>query len=203
MSEAKLIMLGDSNVGKTSLAKRLTVDSYESEIDATIGSSVYKVYLEIGDEELSFVLWDTAGQERFKSITPMYVREAKILLLMFSCAEKSSIEDLQSWYNIAIDVVDDIKVVVIGNKSDLINSDQSDEIENQLGEFFRKNNQEECFLLISCKTGNSIDVLKGLLANIIKGLDETEPKGETNKPIKLSANQSNQSNQGNAKKDCC
>lgn len=200
MSEVKLIMLGNSNVGKTSLAKRLTVDSYESKIDATVGSSVYKVYLEIGNEEISFVLWDTAGQERFKSITPMYVREAKILLLMFSCSEKSSIDDLQSWYDIAVNVVDDIKVVVIGNKSDLINSEQTNEIENQVVEFFRKNNQEECFLLISCKTGNSLDELKGLLANIIKGLDEPEPKEESSKLIKLKASQGNQSN---AKKDCC
>ena len=94
----KLILVGDSNVGKTTFFNRLR-DEPCSNLTTTIGvdfmamSKIYK------DQKLKICLWDTAGQEKFQSIVTTYFREACGIILIFDLSEYSSYINLQNWLN--------------------------------------------------------------------------------------------------------
>lgn len=118
----KVVLLGDSSVGKTSLVHRFTSGQFNPHSANTIGAAFISIDHTCKDRTVKFEIWDTAGQERYKSLTPMYYRNALVALVCFdlSCPE-TSFERAKYWIDQLLTMgPSDIKIRVVGNKLDLI-----------------------------------------------------------------------------------
>jgi Ras-related protein Rab-8A len=116
---AKIIVLGDSSVGKTSLLMRYTDDAFSGEFLTTLGFDYRRKEVIIDGNPLMLQLWDTAGQEQFRSITKSYMRGANGIALIFDVTSHDSFTRINAWMeSIADVVVKQIKIVLIGNKID-------------------------------------------------------------------------------------
>jgi small GTP-binding protein len=116
----RLIIVGSSGVGKTSILKRLVEDSFAEESLATIGLESESTVIMVDDRKVKLRIWDTAGQERFRSIAKAYYRKAVGVILVYDLTERTSFDDLTGWLA-DIHALCDANAVVqlIGNKSDL------------------------------------------------------------------------------------
>ncbi|KAG7469111.1 hypothetical protein MATL_G00125410 [Megalops atlanticus] len=118
----RIILLGDSTVGKSSLLKRFTDGVYSDVADPTVGVDFYARSLEIEPGvKIKLQLWDTAGQERFRSITTSYYRNSVGGLLVFDLTNRKSFEHVRDWHREVSEHVLPHRMVfiLIGHKSDL------------------------------------------------------------------------------------
>ena len=86
----KLIFLGDQSVGKTCILNRYVNDEFTENYQATIGLDFQSKNINIGNQDISILFYDTAGQEKFRSLIPLYTRDAKIILLVYDISNKES-----------------------------------------------------------------------------------------------------------------
>eukprot|EP01130_Rhizamoeba_saxonica_P018509 TRINITY_DN928_c2_g3_i4.p1 TRINITY_DN928_c2_g3~~TRINITY_DN928_c2_g3_i4.p1 ORF type:complete len:123 (-),score=24.69 TRINITY_DN928_c2_g3_i4:360-728(-) len=107
--EAKIVLLGDSGVGKTSIALRYTQEGVPKSTNPTIGASYLLKNLRIEDQKVKLQIWDTAGQDRFRSLAPMYYRFAKAALIVYDITCKKSFDKVREWVNeLKMNVSEDI-----------------------------------------------------------------------------------------------
>lgn len=120
----KVVLLGDSSVGKTSLVYRFTSDAFNPHLANTIGAAFISKEYTHNERTVKFEIWDTAGQERYKSLTPMYYRNALVALVCFDLtAPETSFERCQYWIEQLLTLgSEDILIRVVGNKADLVNN---------------------------------------------------------------------------------
>jgi small GTP-binding protein len=93
----KAVLIGDSGVGKTSLAGRWSTGVYKKGQPATIGANCQRKQVSLQGDQVNVSLWDTAGQEQFESLTPLYSRAAAVAILVASVDKESSFEHLGHW----------------------------------------------------------------------------------------------------------
>ena len=120
--ETKIITLGDSHVGKSSLIIKFIENKFSLSYISTVGFDLkYKTLKLDDDEEIKIVIHDTAGQERFKSLAANYIKKAKGILLVYDITDKRSFESLGNWMNDIEEeeVADKVPIILVGNKSDL------------------------------------------------------------------------------------
>jgi len=118
--DAKIVLLGNSGVGKTSLVLRYVQGTYTTEQNSTIGASFMTKRMFLDDWKIKLQIWDTAGQERFKSMTPMYYRGANAAILVYDCTQSDSFECVKDWVReLNTNVRSDIVIAIAGNKTDL------------------------------------------------------------------------------------
>ncbi|KAK6463345.1 small GTPase superfamily [Scheffersomyces coipomensis] len=171
----KLVILGESSVGKTALVHRFITNKFDSQTTNTIGAAfITKTYHSQKDPQrrLKLEIWDTAGQERYRSLTPMYYRNAKVALVCFDLSNfddtfktaKFWIDQLQ--LNSSSNAEDVINIRLIGNKFDLIESStevDTVEIQKKIDEFIisfnTHNNTNIRYNHTSAKTGSGIQEL--------------------------------------------
>jgi len=116
--EVKVVIVGDSDVGKTSLSIRYCHGEFESH-QPTIGANFLKVRVVVNGAELSLQIWDTAGQERFRSMAPMYYRGAKAAICVFDVTNEESFHRVSSWLRDLKPFADPNCVICLaGNKCD-------------------------------------------------------------------------------------
>jgi Ras-related protein Rab-34 len=122
--QAKVIIIGDAGVGKTSLINRFVNNTFGREYKATIGVDFEVEKFKILNCLFNLQLWDTAGHERFKCIASAYYRGANAIIVTFDLLEKSSLISCESWLNDALAVCTDEEkrpiVFLVGTKLDLI-----------------------------------------------------------------------------------
>jgi len=117
--ETKVVLLGESGVGKTSIVLQYVHKQFSSNLNPTIGASFLTKTLWVDGFKLKLQLWDTAGQERFRSLAPMYYRGASIALLVYDVTAEESFVRAQEWVKeLKANVFEDIILVVVGNKID-------------------------------------------------------------------------------------
>ena len=118
----KIIVVGDSGVGKTNLINRFASDKFDTNSKATIGVEfVYKT-LKINKEVIKVEVWDTAGQERYKAITSSYYKGAKGAIIVYDITNEDSFNNVESWMNeVTKKGKTDMQFLLVGNKKDLIN----------------------------------------------------------------------------------
>ena len=95
----KIIFLGDQYVGKSSILNRFYQDRFEPDYQATIGLDFHSKNVEIKGKTIRLLLYDTAGQEKFKSLIPMYIRDANIILVVYDISNKDSFIHTDHWVN--------------------------------------------------------------------------------------------------------
>ena len=152
----KLIFLGDQYVGKSSILNRFYQDKFEQDYQATIGLDFHSKNVNINGTPVRLLLYDTAGQEKFKSLIPMYIRDANIILVVYDITNKDSFVHTEHWVNETKDLKrEDAIFVLVGNKIDLeenriIQSKEAEDFANEKGFLFYE---------VSAKTGDKIEEL--------------------------------------------
>jgi small GTP-binding protein len=94
----KVVLLGNSGVGKSSLALRFTADAFADEHDPTLGAAFMTKTMNFNDRKVKFNIWDTAGQERYRSMARMYYQDAQAAILVYDLTSKESFTELKNWY---------------------------------------------------------------------------------------------------------
>ena len=116
----KIVIVGDSGVGKTNLVKRFISNTYNANSKATVGVEFISKSYKINDHIFKIEIWDTAGQERYKSITAAYYKGAKGALVVYDTTNKETFYNVDRWISeIKEKSVPEIKIMIIGNKMDL------------------------------------------------------------------------------------
>ena len=152
----KLIFLGDQGVGKSCILNRFMNDTFTEEYQATIGLDFQSKNVQIDNQDIHLLLYDTAGQEKFRSLIPMYTRDANIILLVYEVTSKDSFLHLNHWLNDLTTVKkDEVIFVVVGNKTDL---EDKREVSREEGEQFAKDN-DYLFAEVSAKYGEGFEDL--------------------------------------------
>lgn len=144
---AKIVLLGDGGVGKTSLVRRFVEDKYKDVYISTIGSKTSKKQIEYHDylEEdvvLKLMIVDIHGQKTFSSLHASNYIGAKGALIVYDRTRKNTFEDLNQWREGLYDVVDNVPIVVLGNKNDLIEDYQAHSENTNFENFILKNHPQ-------------------------------------------------------------
>ena len=116
----KLIIIGDTGVGKSCLMKRVMDDEFKTEHQVTIGVEFGSYGLRIEGKIIKMQIWDTAGQESYKSVTRIFYRGAHCVFLAYDITRDETFNSLAEWYKeIKAHAAEDVMVYLIGNKSEL------------------------------------------------------------------------------------
>ena len=119
----KLLLIGDSGVGKTCILVRFSEDAFNSTFISTIGIDFKIRTVEIEGKKIKLQIWDTAGQERFRTITTAYYRGAMGIMLVYDVTHEKSFENIRNWIrNIEENASADVEKMILGNKCDLEDS---------------------------------------------------------------------------------
>ena len=162
----KILILGDSGVGKSSLFLRYTKNEFNADMRSTIGVEFGLKFLKIEDFQLKIQIWDTAGMERYRSITNAYYKGAKGVIIVYDICRKKSFENVDNWIEDFKSKADeDAVILLIGNKCDLI---ESREVTMEEAERKAKKNQYG-FMETSAKDNNNVDkAFETLFDEIVK-----------------------------------
>jgi small GTP-binding protein len=120
----KILILGDSFVGKTNMLKRFLNNEFDMNTKETVGVEFGSKNFTMGENDIvKAQIWDTAGQERYRSVTKAYYKGAKGALLVYDITRKSTFENIDNWLiDLRTNADKDILIVLIGNKSDLLDN---------------------------------------------------------------------------------
>ena len=150
----KICLLGEANVGKTSLVYRFIEDKFRGNYKSTLGVNLLKKDMKIEEfGDVSAQIWDLGGQESFKSLRKLYLEGANGALVIYDSTKKSSFEKLYDWIQDFKDARGDEPMLLIGNKSDL-----SDNIlieDSEAMELAQNYSME--FISTSAKTGENVE----------------------------------------------
>ena len=165
--EAKIVLLGDVSVGKTSIASRFCKNSFNEHHINTIGGAYQqqKVVLPNGGI-VKLHIWDTSGQERFRAMTNLYYRDAQVALLTYDVTSPTSFTSIDFWINeLKYKVENDNMILcLVGNKCDLPSDDRK--VSKIQGENYAKENNL-IFFETSAKSGEGITELFNTIGNKI------------------------------------
>jgi len=116
----KLLLIGDSGVGKTCLLFRFSDDAFNQSFIATIGIDFKVRTVDIDGKKIKLQIWDTAGQERFRTITTAYYRGAMGIFLVYDITDEKTFDNIKTWIrNIEDNAAPDVDKMILGNKCDL------------------------------------------------------------------------------------
>jgi len=176
----KLLTLGETEVGKTSIVLRYSDDKFHEDKTATIGIDFKIKIIRKGNEVIKVSIYDTAGEERFKTLIKHYYRGANGILLIFDLTKKSTFDKLNFWLEDLrenSDNIDNLYIHLIGNKNDL---EEQRAISFEEATNFAKKNKLP-YMEVSAKTGKNIknlfdEVIKGAMIKMINNLKENDKK---------------------------
>lgn len=116
----KVPMIGDANVGKTSIVARYTTDNFVNNTPPTVGVSTANINIKVKNDTVELSIWDTAGQEKFRSLVPLYTRHASLLFLVFDMSSSTSFAGVEPWIEKLHDSMGvRCPIFLCGNKCDL------------------------------------------------------------------------------------
>ena len=195
----KVLLLGNSDVGKSSLLLRFVDSVWNESFVPTIGVDFKVKTIEIGDKKVKMQIWDTAGQERFRNVVSTYFRGSNGILLIYDITSRDSFKNLESWLiEIEKHASDNVLKILIGNKNDLEN-DRVISVEE--GQNFANRNGMQ-FIETSAKMDTNVSeafqTLGKLMLEFNSNKKPLEPKKSENKTLTASSGKDI-----NAKKKCC
>lgn len=124
----KVVVIGDSSVGKTCISLRYLTGEFSSQTRPTIAAGFCNAKVKLGKVDIDLLIWDTAGQEAYRGLTSQYYRDAKIALIVFDLTNPATLNSVTEWYNRLNDANQgQVVVCLVGNKNDLPNRQVSQE----------------------------------------------------------------------------
>ena len=203
----KLILVGDSGVGKTNILSKYLKNDFDPDSKATVGVEFGTKNIEIDNKRIKVQIWDTAGQERYKSITSTYYKGAKGAFIVYDITRKSTFDNIDKWIGDLKNNGDENMIVyLVGNKSDL-----NDMREVRKDEAMTKSEKFNiAFSETSALYGDNIhkifqDLMEKVYINFYRNVNTNREK-EINKGVDLNEESNeknnNQKNQESERK-CC
>jgi small GTP-binding protein len=134
----KVVLLGEAGVGKTNLIRVAMGKPFETNSKTTISSAFYDEQIEINNKSYQYCLWDTAGQEVYRSLNKIFIKDSKVIIIVFSITKRESFTNVDFWVNYAKEILqnDTYVMALVGNKIDLYDEQEipDEEIENKAKE---------------------------------------------------------------------
>lgn len=199
----KLVLLGESAVGKSSIVHRFVKNTFDDLRESTIGAAFLTQTITLPEinTTIKFEIWDTAGQERYKSLAPMYYRNANAALCVYDITSSSSFKKAQDWIKeLKKQAPEGIVVALVGNKADL--SEQRDVDESEIQDYIGELNEvDREFKIIhkecSAKSGEGVLEIFDAIARALPAEEAGTKRATQAKRIELNRKQALQ------QQSCC
>ncbi|MFX0178441.1 MAG: Rab family GTPase [Candidatus Hodarchaeota archaeon] len=153
----KITVIGDGGVGKTSLIKKFTKGTFEKDYVKTIGAQFSRYDKEIDEDVINLIFWDIAGQDDFNFLHPLFYKESRACIIVYSLEEndlgRDSFIHITDWYNELKKYCGNIPVIIFANKIDLI---EEDNIDTNNIQSIVKEQDFLGFYITSAKTGQGV-----------------------------------------------
>uniref|UniRef100_A0A8C1SJB8 small monomeric GTPase n=1 Tax=Cyprinus carpio TaxID=7962 RepID=A0A8C1SJB8_CYPCA len=189
----KLLLIGDSGVGKTCLLFRFSEDAFNTTFISTIGIDFKIRTIELDGKKIKLQIWDTAGQERFRTITTAYYRGAMGIMLVYDITNEKSFDNIKNWIrNIEEHASSDVERMILGNKCDMNDKRQ---VSKERGEKLAIDYGIK-FLETSAKSSTNVEevgavlLLKSVFFFFWKELNENNPSGGGGGAVKITESRS-------------
>ena len=162
----KILLIGDVDVGKTSILTRYFNNNFSEVTESTIGIEFKTKIFKRDNLSIKLQIWDTSGQERFKSITQNYFRDADGLLYVFDVTNENSFKSIENWLKMSNDNNNkDFIKILIGNKTDL----EGRSITKEEMEKFKNENRMDKLFEISAKDNKNISEMFEIIVDLLIG----------------------------------
>ena len=157
--DLKVVVLGASSVGKTSLITRYCKGTFTDDTLSTIGAGFFTHNISVDGVDVSLMIWDTAGQERFRSVAPSLLRGASGVILVYDCHIKETFDELDIYVEMFVDTLNagstrSMPALVLGNKCDI---DQPIIDQQRVNDWLQRNRIDLSFI-VSAKTGQNVEL---------------------------------------------
>lgn len=174
LKEVKVVLLGSTTVGKSSILNRFIRREYSTDSVPTIGAAFQSKTLSVDTDEIKLQIWDTGGSERYRSMAPMYFHDAKAAIIVYDITSIESFNDISFWIKSLKDEGDpDVYIALVGNKCDL---QEMRKIPIETTKQFCATNNIDYFVESSALTGQSIDDIFQHVAEMLLKGPERVPK---------------------------
>ncbi|XP_014241165.1 ras-related protein Rab-8A isoform X1 [Cimex lectularius] len=174
----KLLLIGDSGVGKTCILFRFSEDAFNNTFISTIGIDFKIRTIELDGKKIKLQIWDTAGQERFRTITTAYYRGAMGIMLVYDITNEKSFDNIKNWIrNIEENATTDVEKMLLGNKCDhdvrVVSKERGEQLAIEYGIKFME---------VSAKESINVESAFFTIAGDIKAKAEKKLKEASNPP---------------------
>ena len=202
----KIIVIGDSGVGKSCLTNKATKNIFEESYNATVGFEFFSFNIKMFEKIIKLQIWDTCGQELYRSLITNFYRNASLAIMVYAINNKDSFDNIDIWLKeLRMHSNPDSKAFLIGNKIDLENERK---VSREQGEEYSNQNNFSLFMESSAKTGFNaqkifIEAARILYNNYLKYKDKN---ADNNSVFKTMKNNDNNQLIGNTQKKstgCC
>jgi Ras-related protein Rab-1A len=194
----KIVMIGDSGVGKSCILLRFADDKFNENFYATIGVDFRFKNIIVDDKSVKLQIWDTAGQERFKTITSAYYRGADGIIIVYDITDRNSFAHIKDWLDDVNKYTDDNPLkIIVGNKIDLIKDKQINE--NDMKTMTAQTGIE----ILECSAKDSIKINDLMEIMTKKLIEKKKNEGNKNNTKGMDLNDFNKKNVQNNNNFCC
>ena len=188
----KLILIGDSCVGKSNILLKYLKNQFNENSKTTIGVEFGTKNIIINNKRIKIQIWDTAGQERYRSITSAYYKGAKGALIVYDITRKNTFDNIDKWItDLKLNVDKNICIIILGNKSDLIDKREI----NKNDGIKKAEMYKTAFLETSALNGDNISkAFNELIEQIVinnKNIFQDDNENEIDKGVKLKDEKNN------------
>ena len=205
----KVVLIGESGVGKTSIISRFITNTFSSILMSTTGASfaTKSIYVEKEDRTVVFEIWDTAGQEKYRSLAKVFYKNASVCLLVYDIARKASFDEIKNYWfkEIQSNASDNVILALAGNKSDMY---EFEEVSDEEAKAYAKE-INAIFQKTSAKMETGVNELFKMIAEKFVNPQTENISNLTNKELKKRGEKlkkdknKNDNNNNNKKGKCC
>ena len=201
----KVIVIGDSGVGKSCLTTQAVRNNFEEFYTATVGFEFLTFNMRINNNVLKLQIWDTCGQEVYKSLISNFYRNSSLALILYAINNSDTFKHAETWlHDLKSQANPNVRVFLVGNKSDL---EDERVVTKEEGERFKEEKKLDRFIETSAKTGENaqgvlLEAAKLLYKDYLKAKKNFANEGETDnqKGDRLERKKPKNNNEG---KKCC